>query len=233
MGSQLGLSGRKKWGGWRAGAGRKAGTATRVAHRQRPEHKERHPVSLTLRVCQGLPSLRRKDVFRVVRRSIAASSREDFRVLHFSVQGNHVHLIAEAADRRRLSSGVQGLSIRTARRVNRYLGRSGHFWGDRYHARALQTPREVRNAIVYVLMNAKKHHPGEIQGLDPCSSAPWFPQGFHPPLPPPRDAPPICQPRTWLAAEGWWRHHGRLSVSESPVPNPRIASARGVLRSPG
>src|SRR5688500_16884307 len=187
MDSQLGLSGRKKWGGWRAGAGRKPGTATRVAHRQRPEHQERHPVSLTLRVCRGLPSLRRKDVFRVVRQSIAASSREDFRVLHFSVQGNHVHLIAEARDRRHLTSGVQGLSIRTARRVTAYLGRSGHFWGERDHARALQTPREVRNAIVYVLMRAKKPHPGEIQGLEPCSSAAWFSQGFQPPLPAPRD----------------------------------------------
>src|SRR5687767_12511619 len=100
MARQLGLSGRGKWGGWRAGAGRKPGTATRVAHARRPEHKERNPVSLTLRVCKGLPSLRRKDVFRVVRRCIAASSREDFRVLHFSVQGNHVHLIAEASDER-------------------------------------------------------------------------------------------------------------------------------------
>ena len=213
------MKGMAGWGGVRKGAGRPPGTGRRcVLHRARPEHKGAHPVNVTLRVSKGLPSLRKKSLFRVVKGCIASSSREDFRVLHFSVQGDHLHLIAEADDRRRLISGVHGLTTRTARAVNRALGRTGRFWGDRYHARALRTPREVRNALVYVLMNVKKHHPADAPTIDPCSSAPWF-NGFRDWRPPtcPEDS-PIQPPRTWLASEGWHKYHPLLSIHESPKP---------------
>jgi len=72
-----------------------------------------------------------------------------------------------------LRRGVQGLTIRVAKAVNRALGRRGKVWDDRYHARALPTPREVRHALVYVLQNCRKHLPG-FRGLDPRSSAAWF-----------------------------------------------------------
>src|SRR5437764_14061704 len=90
-----------------------------------------------------------------------------------AAQTDHLHLIIEADDRTRLSDGVRGLAVRVARAVNRALGRRGAVWGDRYHARALTSPRAVRNALVYVLMNRRKHCEGE-RGLDPCSSALWF-----------------------------------------------------------
>jgi REP-associated tyrosine transposase len=97
-----------------------------------------------------------------------------------SVQHDHVHLIAEADGASAWRTGIRGLVIRIARRLNRALGRRGRVWGDRYHARLLRTPREVRNALVYVLQNWKKHL-GHVVGLDPCSSAAWFPAGASPP----------------------------------------------------
>ena len=112
-----------------------------------------------MRARRGLPSLRRSRAWLWLRNAIAAASRDDFRVLHFSVQDDHVHLIVEADDGRALCAGARGLSIRAARAINRALDRTGGVWGDRYHTRALKTPREVRNAIVYVLMNVKKHQP--------------------------------------------------------------------------
>src|SRR5262249_11478669 len=146
------------------------------------------------------------------------ASRGDFRVVHFSVQGDHVHLMVEAHDRYALSRGARGLAIRLARQVNRAVRRNGGLWGDRWHGRALTTPREVRNALVYVLANAKKHAAGLGGPVDVCSSAPWFTAW--------RDAtdlealrrgldPPVCAPRTWLAATGW-RRHGLVSVREAP-----------------
>jgi REP element-mobilizing transposase RayT len=87
--------------------------------------------------------------------ALARSSRAGFRVIEFSVQDDHVHLIAEAADRRTLSGGVRGLAIRLARAVNRTLGRRGQVWGSRYHARALTTPRAVRHVLIYVLNNSE------------------------------------------------------------------------------
>ena len=53
--------------------------------------------------------------------------------------------------------GIRGLAIRIARAVNRAWLRRGRVWGDRYHAHSLRSPREVRNALVYVLQNFRKH----------------------------------------------------------------------------
>jgi REP element-mobilizing transposase RayT len=115
-------------------------------------------VHVTLRVKRGVDSLRGSAMFRVVRRALtAAKERFGCRLVHFSVQRDHLHLLVEANDRRALSRGLQGLSIRVARAVNRRLGRTGKLFGDRFHARALKTPREAHWAIRYVLLNARKH----------------------------------------------------------------------------
>jgi putative transposase len=151
-----------------------------------------------------------------MRECIRQSSREAFRVLHFSVQGDHIHLVVEAQNARALSSGARGLSIRLARAINRACRRSGPVWGDRYHARALKTPRETRHAIVYVLMNFKKHQPQDKRSIDPCSSAPWF-DGFDSPPPVPAASPPTWRPRTWMAMKGWKRH-GLIRQRERPKP---------------
>jgi len=148
----------RTWGGRRKGAGRKPkGASAGVPHRSRPEHKERHPLHVTLRLERRVPSLRRQALFEGVRGALARASRSWFRLVHFSVQSDHVHLLVEAHDKGALSRGMAGLSIRVARSVNRALGRLGRVFGDRYHARPLKTPREVRHCLVYVLMNFKKH----------------------------------------------------------------------------
>ena len=204
----------RTWGGARAGAGRPAGARRRVPHRRRPPHEARYPVHGTLRVRAALPSLRGAGVFRAVSDALAASSRRGFRVLEFSVQSNHIHLLVEAHDRTRLSRGLQGLKVRIARAVNRTLHRRGTFWAERYHARALATPREVRNALVYVLRNGQKH--GTCgSGLDPCSSAAWF-TGWECSTLRPVHPTPVVPPQTWLARVGW-RRHGLIAIEEGPV----------------
>lgn len=170
---------------------------------------------VTLRAERTLPSLREQRLFAALRCGLAKASRKGLRVLHFSVQADHVHLLVEAEDTHGLSRGLQGLSIRLARAVNRVLGRHGKVWGDRYHARALRTPTEVRNGLVYVLQNFRKHLPSG-HGLDSCSSAAWF-DGFRE-SPPRREAPsPVVPPRTWLAAVGWKRL-GLIRIGERPAP---------------
>ena len=210
---QLSLPCPRTWGGRRAGAGRPRTTGRRpgVPHCARPPHRGSHPVHVTLRA--AIRGLRSERVFCVVRRALMSASRPGFRLLHFSVQDDHVHLLAEADDSAALTRALRGMTIRVARAVNRVLGRRGPVWGDRYHARAVTTPRAMRHALVYVLMNRRKHHPEEAS-LDPCSSARWF-DGW-------RDQPngvpghsPVVSPRTWLASVGW-RRHGLVSVTERP-----------------
>jgi hypothetical protein len=130
------------------------------------------------------------------------------------VQRDHLHLIVEAEDGRALSRGIQGLAIRLAKALNRVLCRRGRVWGDRYHVRALSTPREVRKALVYVLQNWRKHMPG-IRGLDPCSSAVWF-SGWRRAIPTEAARSPVVAPRSWLAAVGW-RRLGLIGDDEAPV----------------
>jgi hypothetical protein len=167
-----------------------------------------------------------------VRNVISATNRTapaQFRVVHFSIQGDHAHIIVEARDRSCLIEGVRGLSIRLARRVNRLLGRRGRFFADRWHGRALETPRAVRNALVYVLANFRKHGHDRGAVLDACSSAPYFPDfvefsGCAPidrlprllpkSLAPPE--PPTVIARSWLLSMGWKRR-GLISIRERPA----------------
>jgi hypothetical protein len=130
----------------------------------------------------------------------------------FSLQSNHIHWIAEADDRDALSRGMQGLLVRIARAVNRLWRRQGTVFADRFHARALRTPREVRSGLVYVIQNAR-HHGLRLAGFDPYSSGPWF-DGWKAKLAvaPGNPAAPAC---TWLLRVGW-RRHGLIGIAESP-----------------
>ncbi|HEY7374452.1 MAG TPA: transposase [Polyangia bacterium] len=187
-----------------------------MPHRARPDHEQRHPVHVTLRAQPALPSLRAERSFDALRTALTASSNERFRIIHFSVQRDHVHAIVEGDDKRSLSLGVAGLKIRAAKALNRALGRSGAVWSGKYHARALRTPREMRSALLYVLQNWKKHIRGAT-GIDGRSSAPWFDGWKRMPAVPtaPR---PVAEPRTWLAAKGWReRGGGPLGPDEMPA----------------
>jgi REP-associated tyrosine transposase len=160
-----------------------------------------------------MPSLRGTRAFPALRGALRAASDATFRSVHFSIQDDHVHLIAEADSPRAWRAGMQGLAIRIARRLNAALGRRGAVWGDRYHARVLRTPREVRNAIVYVLQNWKKHLRAAT-GLDPCSSAAWF-AGWRVATGVASGPRPVTRARTWLAAVGW-RRLGLIDPGERP-----------------
>ena len=163
---------------------------------------------VTLKVTKGLPNLRRKEAFRELERAfVAGAERFGFRLQHYSVQTNHVHLIAEAKDERALSSGMQGLSIRMAKALNRLWARSGKVFADRFHSRALTTPREVRNALAYVLLNSNHHGVRHVDGPDPCSSGASF-DGWKNGKNTPAESSPgfLARARTWLLRVGWRRH---------------------------
>ena len=214
----------RTWGGRRRGAGRKRiATRRSVAHRPRPAHDPRCPAHVTLRARDGLPSLRSGRLHGPLGKAIQAASDATFRILHYSVQRDHVHLIVEADTATGLRSGMQGFAIRAAKAVNRALGRRGRVWGDRFHSHALATPREVRNALIYVLQNWRKHL-RNVRGLDPWSSAAWF-TGWRQPSAMPPGRPPVSRARTWLASVGW-RLLGLVGADEAPRDPARGVSSR-------
>jgi hypothetical protein len=140
------------------------------------------------------------------------------RVVHFALLRDHLHLIVEAEDAAALARGMQGLLSGLARVVNRATGCSGKVWNDRYHARGLETPREVRNCLVYVLRNGRKH--GEtVDAVDPCSSAAWF-DGFAEHGPRRADQAPVHGATVWLLTTGWRKAGGEIRAREQPRAGP-------------
>ena len=230
-------------GGARPGSGPKPAKGLRpTPHRARPVHNPAHPVHVTLRVDKNIPSLRRDDMFSLVRHSLAATNQSEcprlgdraFRIVEFSVQTNHIHLIVEAADKLTLRSGITSFATRTARALNKLLGRRGEpVWSQRAHTRALTSPRDVRNALVYVIMNAAKHAAktaghalpprAHLYRDDQRSSAPYF-NGFARAdddqarwLAATREPSPVHAAQTWLLTTGW-RRHGLIKRRSSRPP---------------
>jgi REP element-mobilizing transposase RayT len=166
------------WGGRRAGAGRRPeGEEPGISHR-RELHVDRHiPAHVTLRVREHVWNLRSQRSFALVASALrGVRDRSDFRVVHFSVQGDHVHDIVEADDARALANGMRAFSGRLALGLNRMMGRTGAVFEDRYHAHTLRNLTEARNAIAYVLGNFASHvdrSGGGVESsfVDPYSSA--------------------------------------------------------------
>jgi REP element-mobilizing transposase RayT len=205
-------------GGPRPNSGRKAGPRPNVRHRVRGEHRWYRPVHVTLRRAKGLPGFRAERVHRLLRDAIRDTQRESFRIVHYSVQADHIHMIVEADDAASLSSGMRSFATRVAARVNRTLfgRRKGRVWADRYHRHDLTNPTEVRNALVYVLNNHLKHGECEVGLIDPCSSAPGW-SGWMQNVPPPPYPRAVAPPMTWLLRGGWTNAGlGHLHVGEVP-----------------
>jgi REP element-mobilizing transposase RayT len=210
------------------GAGRpKKGKYASERHKVRPTLTGREPVLITTRLRRGNASLRRGKIYEAIRRALRkAIARSDFRIVHLSIQSNHVHLVVEADDKMALARGMQGLLISAARHINRAWNRSGTVFPDRYHQRVLKTPRQCRNAIRYVLNNWRRHREDLVDEpanwrLDRFSSAIRFTgwkelgSGQAWTAPPDYEPLPTAAPTTWLLVIGWMRH-GLIGAHEVP-----------------
>jgi hypothetical protein len=221
---------RSTWGGARPGAGRPPnGDRAGVSHLRRGEVTAKEPVHVTLRVQPGVRSLREPRVFAAVLSGLVAGRRRSgFRLVHFSVQRDHVHLLVEAGNRRLLARGLQGLSIRIARAVNRVLDRHGRLFGDRYQSRVLSSPDAVKSALAYLLLEARGERSRSSAPIpDRCSSAEWF-DGFAPQRAGATARPgrtngersakdaPVVPAKSWLLSVGFKRA-GLLAASDAPA----------------
>jgi REP element-mobilizing transposase RayT len=215
-------------GGQRAGAGRKKSPLRRhdPPHRRRPELSDGHPVHVVLRTTLGVQRLRRGVVYRAIRRVLGRYlGKDDFRVVHISIQHNHLHLLVEAGDRAALTRNMQSFAINAARAINGTSGRGGKVFGYRYHATQITTPRQARCALAYVLNNWR-HHREDLPtdqtrraAVDPYATGLSFDgwrggrfrvPGRYVPL-------PVSAPRTPLFRSSWTRY-GLIDPFECPGP---------------
>lgn len=219
------------WGGWRPGAGRPRSTRRHkiVLHRRRPDVSARNPVHVTLKLRAELHSLRTQERVQVIRAAfITACKGDGFRIIDWSIQSSHIHLVVEADGNAQLSRGMKGFCVRVARGLNRLAGRNGPVFAERYHVHVLSTPSETRAARCYVIQNRRRHLAQIGRRLrrgwvDPHSSWAFF-DGWHD-LPPrlenmaaaERKGPLLAaRPQSWLLRVGW-RRSGLVSVNEIPA----------------
>jgi REP element-mobilizing transposase RayT len=227
----------RTWGGKRKGAGRPAkGPRSSEPHIARERFSRPTPVHVTLRVIAPIATLRRPDTYHAIRRAIYPTlEQDDFRIVHVSIEDNHLHLIVEADNHIALSTGIRAFESSAAQRLNRAISRStgtklaGKVFDDRYHSRPITSPTQARNTITYVLNNFRRH--GRDCGMetmfwdvDYYSSGPsfdgWKELDDSPFLHQTPDYPrlSVSRPRTWLLAKGW-RKAGPISMRDVPGPS--------------
>ncbi len=220
---------RGKHGGKRAGAGRKRMKYRLDApHRSRESFSQPSPVHVTMRCLRYIDHLRCDEIYRALSR-VLLRYRDDrfdggsFRVIHLSLQDNHLHLIVEAANDGALERGMRSFTINASRAINGVLGTAGRVF-YRYHSRVIRTKRYARNCIAYVLGNWRRHRKDVVHGqllsalLDRYSSAISFtgwnrkfriPAGYEPL--------PVSSPTTSLLKSGW-AFDGPLDPWQAPGP---------------
>jgi REP element-mobilizing transposase RayT len=219
----------------RAKGGRPAkGARSSERHEKRPSFRKYEPQHAVIRATQEIGTLRRREMYKAVRKALITTfTRSNFRIVHLSIQGTHIHLLIEADDKAALSRGMQAFQISAAKHLNAAMAartgkaRRGNVFVDRYHARTIRTPKQARNALAYVLNNWRKHRENRHRmarehrwRLDPFSSAPTFvgwrdidastlawPATYEPL--------PVWEPKTWLLREGW-KKYGLISSTEVP-----------------
>ncbi len=232
---QLELRGSKR-GGSRPGAGRKKKPGA-IRHDRRPDVSRSLPIHVSLRADRVVKRLRRRDAYRAIRGAVATClGRADFRIVHMSIQGNHLHLLVEAEHKRGLANGMRAFMISATRRLNALRGRRGKVFTARYHAVQIGSPLQARRALAYVINNWRRHREdldGTAQrraSVDPYSTGilfdgwqvPGFPAPYRFAIPDGYEPLPVCAPRSWLLTIGW-RQRGWIDVRETPGP---LARAR-------
>jgi REP element-mobilizing transposase RayT len=229
----------KQRGGKRRGAGRKPkGRRAGSSHKKRPALNRRYPVHVVLRVVAAVGNLRRRCTYRAVREAtLTTARREDFRIIHVSIQRSHLHLLVEADHERALARGMQGFQVSAAKHLNAEISRGkrgprrrGTVFPDRYHAEIITSPTQARHTLSYVLNNFRRHQEDRVAPMsswtiDWFSTAIMFPgwteygdAAFLWRGPPTYDPLVVYQPRTWMLREGWAKS-GSISCHGVPSAN--------------
>jgi REP element-mobilizing transposase RayT len=228
---------RDRRGGKREGAGRKPANGVKAgpSHRRRIAFRASQPLHVSLRFVDGVVG-RRADIYAALQKALVTiGKRTEMRIVHMSLQGTHVHLLVEADGKTALSRGIGAFKISAAKWINRALWeragakgklRKGKVFAERFYCEVIETPRQARNALAYVLNNWRRHR--EDRGEDESKLVDRFSTGVlfdgwkeragvgRWPVPVWYEPLSVWAPRTWLLREGW-RRYGLISVFERPA----------------
>jgi len=187
--------------------------SSRVPHETRPDVAG--PIHVVWRIKRGLPDLRTPRGLRRLEGAFRkGKERDGFALLHYSIQHDHLHLMVEVKNRRKLSKGLQALGIRLAKSLNSMWRRKkGHVFAERYFALALEGWRQIWRTVRYILNNGRKHGSWRIKNQpDPFSSGRWYLPWSQLDIRRPMRSPPVMPSRTIATFIPW------IDVDEVPGP---------------
>ena len=150
------------WGGRRPGSGRKRLHSKGVAHRTREKVNHRLPLHINFKF---KTHIKNKFCLKLLKRAIMNARSHGLKVIHFSLQSNHIHLLIESESNEILTRGMRSLTVTFAKGLSR-----GRVQLERYHLHVLKSVKEARNAALYVLFNQQKHEKGTYSKVDGYSS---------------------------------------------------------------
>lgn len=210
---QLEMNGLAGWGGKRKGAGRKNRSGT-LNHLKRQRVNPKAPIHVTMKLREGLPNIQCPEMHEKFKSGLRKAKALGLRVIHYTVERNHIHMMIECSNNSSLSRGMKSLGASFGRAIRAFAGGKGPVFKERFHMRVVKTPMEVRNVIAYVLTNTSKHHK-MAPGPTPYSSGMYFSEWkkllgrragpvLREFVPITTDLPEfLCEPKSWLAREGW------------------------------
>lgn len=138
-------------------AGRKAIHDPGIRHTHRPVFKKPASLHLTIKIAKEKSNLKNKEVLSILKRAILNSRKMGLRVIHFTLEYDHIHLLIEAENNHLLGKGMQSFGVTLSKAINKLKKTSGQVYRHRYHFRKITSARQLKNVMNYIFRNGLKH----------------------------------------------------------------------------
>ena len=136
-------------------AGRPAIHDIGIRHCRRAEINRPRPLHLTIKLNKA--QIQNKTILKHLKYAISRGRLQGLRIIHFSLEHDHVHLYAESDSNVILTKSMKALGVSFAKRLNNFFKSRGQVYKTRFHLRILRSASEVKNVINYILKNGIKH----------------------------------------------------------------------------
>lgn len=128
-----------------------------IRHIERPRFNRPRSFHLTIKVKSNKADIQNKKILKALHHAIFRGRLKGLKIVHYTLEFNHVHLLVEASCNRVMHSGMQALGISLAKAINRFKSLKGSVYKHRYHYRQISSPRDLKNVLHYIFHNGIKH----------------------------------------------------------------------------
>lgn len=150
-------------------AGRKAIHDRAIRHTERPKFKNARSLHLTIKVRENKADIKSIKLLKALHHAIKRARLMKLKIIHYTLEYNHVHLLVEADTHHALHRGMQAFGISFSKAINKTKRLKGTVYKHRYHFRQICSSRELKNVLHYIFHNGIKH--GRTSSLiDPFNS---------------------------------------------------------------